>query len=228
MKPKIIISCGPAIDRQFFSAAHVLNKTYSAAVAVAGGIPIMPVDMSAVDDLLLWADGLVLSGSHSYSPVPGLITPEMNHARMPHDIALTKAALKAGKPILGICLGQQVINLALGGDLAQMFKLQMGVEHMMTKHTIKTTPNSLLRELYGEEFWVNSRHNHKIGTVAEGLKVTAWSPDGVEEAIEHDSLPILAVQWHPERMRTDFPEPPEGPDMTSLFDWFIRLCKKER
>ena len=225
MKPKIIISCGPAMDRQFFSPARVLNKTYSSAVSIAGGIPILPVDMDAVEELMQWADGLVLSGSHSFSPLPGLITPEMNQARMPHDIALTKAALKAGKPILGICLGQQVINLALGGDLSHTFKLKMGVEHMMTKHTVKTSEGSVLRELYGEEFWINSRHNHKIGTVAKGLKVTAWSPDGVEEAVEHEFLPIYAVQWHPERMRTDFPEPPEGPDMTSLFDWFIGLCQ---
>ncbi|HZW49226.1 MAG TPA: gamma-glutamyl-gamma-aminobutyrate hydrolase family protein [Bacillota bacterium] len=226
-KPIFLISDGPAIDREFFSLGHVLNKTYSAAIAAVGGVPISPLDMKNLDEYMTIADGLVLSGSHGYSPVPGLITSEIQKIRTPDDHAMIRAALKAKKPIFGICLGMQEINVVLGGDLVLNFKLKDGVEHMMTEHIIKVEPNSLLADLFGSEFWINSRHNLKVGRVADGLRITAYSEDGVAEACQHETLPIYAFQWHPERMRGDFPEPPQGPDMTPLFAWFVDFCVKE-
>ncbi|MCE5197184.1 MAG: gamma-glutamyl-gamma-aminobutyrate hydrolase family protein [Negativicutes bacterium] len=225
-KPIFLISGGPAIDREFFSLGHVLNKTYSAAFAAVDAVPISPLDMNSLDEYMAIADGLVLSGSHAYAPAPGLLTPEMQKIRTPDDHAMIRAALKAQKPIFGICLGMQEINVVLGGDLVPNFKLQDGVEHMMTEHTIKVDPNSLLADLFGSEFWINSRHNVKVGHVAEHLRITAYSKDGVVEACEHETLPIYGFQWHPERMRGDFPEPPQGPDMTPLFAWFADFCIK--
>ncbi len=225
-KPIFLISDGPAIDREFFSLGHVLNKTYSAAFAAVDAVPISPLDMNSLDEYMAIVDGLVLSGSHAYAPAPGLLTPEMQRIRTPDDHAMIRAALKAQKPIFGICLGMQEINVVLGGDLVLNFKLQDGVEHMMTEHLIKTEANSLLAGIFGDQFWINSRHNLKVGRVAEQLRITAYSEDGVAEACEHETLPIYGFQWHPERMRGDFPEPPQGPDMTPLFAWFTDFCAK--
>ncbi|MDR3248774.1 MAG: gamma-glutamyl-gamma-aminobutyrate hydrolase family protein, partial [Treponema sp.] len=128
----------------------------------------------------------------------------------------------------GICLGLQEINACQGGDLEIGFKFKEGIEHMMIPHPVETKPGSVLNRLFGDTFIVNSRHNRRVNTFGTELKITATADDGrVIEAIEHESLPISGVEWHPERMRSDIPEAPEGPDMTPLFKWFIDECVKD-
>lgn len=98
----------------------------------------------------------------------------------------------------------------------------------MHKHEIVAEPGSLICELFGEKFITNSRHNNRIDQLADGLKITARSHDGVIEAIEHESQPIYAVQWHPERMRGDLPDPFDGPDTTVLFQKFSEICTEHK
>ncbi len=229
MKPCILINGGPAYDRVFRSSSWIVGKTYPEAVAAAGGVPLMAVDPEGAEEYAAIADGLILTGSISYLPDPSLrerLQQEEAPKRPIFDSALYQAFTRAKKPVLGICLGLQVINVEQGGLLDQNFKFQDGVEHMMTAHTVHTVEDCFLSRLFGTDFAVNSRHNNRIRTLGKDLKAVAWSPDGVIEAIEHTKLPVYAVEWHPERMRGDIPEPPWGPDMTCLFQWFIEQCSK--
>lgn len=227
-KPIILINGGPAFDKTFEQDSWGINKTYVHAVGAAGGAPVLCAEDNSAEDYAQVCDGLLLTGSFSYCPrfeLRDRLSQVGQPERVVYDKKLFEAFQKAGKPIFGVCLGQQIINLFLGGTLSNNFKYQTGVEHMMTAHTIQAEPGSVLYELFGGEFYVNSRHNNAIEKLAPGLKVTATSPDGIIEAVEHETLPIWAFQFHPERMRGDLPEPPIGPDTTPLFKWFVDRCR---
>ena len=227
MKPIICIAPAPAVEPMFFNDGWMVNKKYFLGVSAGGGVPVMATDIELAEEYARLCDGLVLTGSAMYMPSPEYAAQAKvieKQKRDPQDAQLFYAFQKAGKPVLGICHGQQNINVFLGGTLAKKFKLTDGVEHLMRKHEIVAQPGSLICELFGETFITNSRHNNRIDQLADGLKVTARSHDGVIEAIEHESEPIYAVQWHPERMRGDLPDPFDGPDTTILFQKFSEIC----
>lgn len=227
MKPIICIAPAPAVEPMFFNDGWMVNKKYFLGVSAGGGVPVMATDIKLAEEYARLCDGLVLTGSAMYMPSPEYAAQAKvieKQKRDPQDAQLFYAFQKAGKPVLGICRGQQNINVFLGGTLAKKFKLTDGVEHLMRKHEIVAQPGSLICELFGETFITNSRHNNRIDQLADGLKVTARSHDGVIEAIEHESEPIYAVQWHPERMRGDLPDPFDGPDTTILFQKFSEIC----
>lgn len=227
MKPIICIAPAPAVEPMFFNDGWMVNKKYFLGVSAGGGVPVMATDIELAEEYARLCDGLVLTGSAMYMPSPEYAAQAKvieKQKRDPQDAQLFYAFQKAGKPVLGICRGQQNINVFLGGTLAKKFKLTDGVEHLMRKHEIVVQPGSLICELFGEAFITNSRHNNRIDQLADGLKVTARSHDGVIEAIEHESEPIYAVQWHPERMRGDLPDPFDGPDTTILFQKFSEIC----
>ena len=227
MKPIICIAPAPAVEPMFFNDGWMVNKKYFLGVSAGGGVPVMATDIELAEEYARLCDGLVLTGSAMYMPSPEYAAQAKvieKQKRDPQDAQLFYAFQKAGKPVLGICRGQQNINVFLGGTLAKKFKLTDGVEHLMRKHEIVAQPGSLICELFGETFITNSRHNNRIDQLADGLKVTARSHDGVIEAIEHESEPIYAVQWHPERMRGDLPDPFDVPDTTILFQKFSEIC----
>ena len=230
-KPVILINGGPAFDKTFEGNSSGINKTYVHAVGAAGGAPVLCSGEDSAEDYADVCDGLILTGSFSYCPrleLKDRLERVGQPARVEFDKKLFWAFKEAGKPIFGICLGQRIMNLFLGGTVSINFKYKDGVEHMMTSHLIRTEPGSVLHELFGAEFYVNSRHNNAIEDLAPGFKATAWSPDGIIEAVEHETLPIWATQFHPERMRGDIPEPPMGPDTTPLFRWFVGKCQGNR
>lgn len=112
-------------------------------------------------------------------------------------------ALKKRLPVLGICKGMQLINVALGGTLIQ----NMATAHLHTSaekdlyHPTVITPNSFLHVLYGDSIVVNSRHHQSLDKLGKNLVPVQWcTADHCMEAIEHTRLPIWGVQWHPERM----------------------------
>ena len=227
MKPIICIAPAPAVEPMFFNDGWMVNKKYFLGVSAGGGVPVMATDIELAEEYARLCDGLVLTGSAMYMPSPEYAAQAKvieKQKRDPQDAQLFYAFQKAGKPVLGICRGQQNINVFLGGTLAKKFKLTDGVEHLMRKHEIVAQPGSLICELFGETVITNSRHNNRMDQLAYGLKVTARSHDGVIEAIEHESEPIYAVQWHPERMRGDLPDPFDGPDTTILFQKFSEIC----
>ena len=229
MKPVIALNGGSALDWQFRSESTVSYRTYAAAVTAAGGVPLLVNEPDCIEDYAALADGLLLTGSAFFSP-DGFGDPELlrreEEERTVFDRMLLLAFAKAGKPVMGICLGLQCINLTFGGTLEDMFKLRTGVEHMFCSHPCLTEPGSVTGGLFGVRFMINSHHNRRIDRLAEDLVATAYAPDGTIEEVRHKTLPIWGFEYHPELMRGDYPEPPDGPDMTFLFRWFAEQCSK--
>lgn len=111
--------------------------------------------------------------------------------------------LQNGLPILGICKGMQIINVALGGTILQ--DLPTAAYHTSADadlyHETRTAPDSFLHELYGESFPTNSRHHQAVGKLGNKLHPVQWCPlDNCIEALVHETLPVFGVQWHPERL----------------------------
>ena len=106
--------------------------------------------------------------------------------------------LPLGKPIFGVCRGAQLINVMLGGTLHQDIPGHRSDSDEELKHGSRTV-DPLLLSLYGERLIVNSTHHQAIDRLGEGLRIVQWADDGTVEAVRHESLPIFAVQWHPER-----------------------------
>ena len=124
--------------------------------------------------------------------------------------------------MFGVCRGLQLINTALGGTLWQDQKRERGIDgHEDGKvHQVRLEKDSVLNRLFGEEILVNSYHHQSVKKLGDGLRITAASGQ-IPEAFEHVSLPILAVQWHPERMTGKDRVTEKGPDMGPLFAWFV-------
>ena len=154
-------------------------------------------------------DALVLCGGGDVDPA--LYGEEMNGSDEPEkerdesELALVKAYIEMKKPVLGICRGHQVINVALGGTLIQ--HLETADDHRDPEgngdlvHATKADPDGFVAKLYGTELFVNSAHHQAVKELGKGLKAVQFScHDNTVEAIEHESLPIIGVQWHPERM----------------------------
>ena len=122
------------------------------------------------------------------------------------------------KPILGICRGLQVLNVAFGGTLIQDIPnhSQKADRHVLT-HEVKIVKDSQLASIFNESTQVNSLHHQVIDRLGDGLKAVAFSSEGYIEAIEADN--ILAVQWHPEALTHE-------PDQLKLFKSFIKQCQK--
>ena len=121
------------------------------------------------------------------------------------QLALVHRAIERGLPLLGICRGLQIVNVALGGtllqDLGDSDHVRRGVPipEVLTTHPVLLEPGSRVEELLGGPVVsVRSAHHQAVDVLGEGLQVTGRAPDGHIEAIEHESAPIVAVQWHPE------------------------------
>lgn len=120
------------------------------------------------------------------------------------QIALVHDAMERGVPLLGICRGLQIINVALGGtlvaDLGDTGHLNRGVPipDVLTTHSVLLEPGSRVEALLGPVAEVRSAHHQAVASVGTGLAVAGRAPDGHIEAIEHESAPVVGVQWHPE------------------------------
>ena len=177
-------------------------------------------------------DGLILCGGgdidpkHYNEPIDG--SKNIDNERDIAELALLDAFVKAGKPVLGICRGHQLINVYFGGSLYQHMpdaELHTNKEGEDDVHNIRATSDSILAKLYGESFAVNSAHHQAIKTIGEGLRATAVWNDKYVEAIEHINLPVIGVQFHPERM--SFSKAREDTVCgKEIFEYFIELCKK--
>jgi len=124
---------------------------------------------------------------------------DVDEARDRYELALFRRFAAAGRPVLGVCRGLQLVNVALGGTLRQHVEGHSRIAGADSLHAVRTD-DALLRTLYGERFTVNSAHHQAVDRPGAGLRVIARAEDGTVEAVRHESLPILAVQWHPERL----------------------------
>lgn len=204
---------------------------YTRAIAMAGGIPGLLCEQAPEAAASLY-DALLLTGGGDLEPSlfgETLLndTVHVDPVRDGFELPLVRAFLAAGKPIMGICRGEQVINVALGGTLYQDLREQLGFIHFDTKlrHFVNTAEGSVLRRLFGERFRVNSTHHQAVRDLGEGLRATARSPEGIIEAYEHESLPILATQFHPERL-CGLTGPQVTPDFLPLFEHFVAMCRE--
>lgn len=130
------------------------------------------------------------------------------------ELALFHAFYAAGKPILGICRGHQVINVALGGDLIQHIGDDLCHFHTYSKdhqgdkaHAVVAAEDSWFHKTFGRVFIVNSSHHQAVGKLGKGLSPVLWSETKIVEAVEHESYPLISVQFHPERMMCDQARP---------------------
>lgn len=219
MRPRILISTGGG------DAGNYLNALES-----AGGVG----EARYLPGPELFYDGLLLAGGGDVDPV--LFGQEdrgsrgIDRARDEAELALLDAFCGAGKPVLAICRGHQVVNVWLGGSLIQDLGPGVVPFHQREEgdqvHVIQAEKGSLLHRLYGPLFPVNSSHHQGLGRLGRGLRTSAWSEDGVVEAAEHESLPLICVQFHPERM-TGALARSDTVDGGALFQVFVDLCARQ-
>ena len=230
-KPLILLDWGACIDRQFNTQGMMMHKAYDWAVAANGGLPVVPMDQNCIKEYVEMGDGLLLPGGMNYAPENGWASymDEVGHARKEcFETELYQAFKKTGKPILAICDGYQKVNCEEGGTLHLNLGQRYGTTHFLTAHKVNTTENSFIREVWGDDFYINSYHVYFVDKLGKDLVITARSPEGVPEALEHVSLPIYGFQFHPERMRGDNCFPAEGVDGNLVFRKFIELCARVR
>jgi len=192
-------------------------SSYTRAIAAAGGVPvILPIDGHGVEEVLAAIDGLVLPGGADLHPSlygETAVHPTvygLNPDRDRFELDLVCAAVARNLPVLAICRGIQVLNVALGGTLYQDVPDQHPAhhEHRQTappsepSHTIRLEPDSCLARLYAaDRVPANSFHHQAVKAVAPGLRAVGWSPDGLVEALESPSHDFaVGLQWHPEVM----------------------------
>ena len=209
-----------------------VGQAYVDSVIRAGAVPlVLPVtdNLTAIRSILDVADGVVLTGGEDLDPalygaVQGEHTKEICRARDAFDLLLFQEARARKIPILGICRGMQLINVAMGGTLDQHIPDHIQDNHRgEVSHQVFVKEGSILERAIGQEAWVNSFHHQAVKDLGAGLKVSAKSPDRVIEAVEsahEDDGFILAVQWHPEEL--------SGRDhkIGRLFSFFVEYCHK--
>ena len=177
-------------------------------------------------------DGLLITGGPDLEPEvygeqPLNDTVKPMPERTAFEKPLFQAFLDRGKPILGICRGCQFINAVMGGTLYQDLVEQKGWVHFnaQIRHEVYAEEGSVLYRLFGPKCRTNSTHHQAVKDLAPGFHVTARSVEGIVEAYEHDTLPILATQFHPERL-TGILWDDRTPDFRPWFEYFVELVRK--
>ena len=194
------------------------------AVAVAKYLPEIDTDY----------DGLILCGGNDINPkyyneeINGSVN--IDHERDAVEFELLKAYIDAGKPVLGICRGFQLINAFFGGSLYQHIpESQLHVRGALgdAVHAVSAIPCSVISSLYGAEFAVNSAHHQAVKTLGEELCATAYWNGKYIEAFEHKELAIFGVQWHPERTCGDCARA-DTVDGAKIFRHFVSVCENSK
>ncbi len=221
-----------SVSRKF----NKLNYTYIDAVVKGGGVPIIIPILKNLDDLdkyLDSVDGIIFTGGEDISPLlfgedPTKEVDTICYDRDKIELELFKRAYNRGMPILGICRGLQLINVALGGTLYQDINSQLpnSLGHISTYnieggyHSIDIINDTILYDILGKEkINVNSQHHQSVKELGKNLRVNALSSDGVIEGIETTTGNfVLGVQFHPEAMIE------EAKEFINIFEYFILYC----
>ena len=218
--------------------APCIPYEYETAVMHSGGVPfVLPMtDSEAVARRALEAaDALLLSGGvdivpslygEETLPCCGIQYPQRDKL----EEMLFHLALERRMPILAICRGMQMVNVCQGGTLYQDIAEQSGSTLTHPRHDaprdcvhdVSIVPGTLLRQVLGvDTLPVNSRHHQAVWKLGKGLKVSAWAPDGIPEAMEfEDDYPMLCTQWHPENIEDKYPL------HRRIFEWLMRACSQ--
>jgi putative glutamine amidotransferase len=198
----------PASWSYWNEEAALIPYDYVRAVEKAGGRALLvPPDDEGNEEVLDALDGLVFSGGgdltpETYGAEADPATKGTNPERDRGELALLTAALERDLPVLAICRGIQVLNVARGGEIVQHLPDVLGhddhreVVGEWSEHTVRVDPSSRLEEVRGS---VKSHHHQGLGRIGEGLREVAWAEDGVVEAVEDPDKPfVVGVLWHPE------------------------------
>jgi gamma-glutamyl-gamma-aminobutyrate hydrolase PuuD len=191
--------------------AALVPWMYVQAIERAGGRALLvPPSEEALEETLDALDGLLLSGGNDLDPdsYGAEAHPETTSTRPERDrgeLALLEGALARDMPVLAVCRGSQVLNVARGGDLVQHLPEVVGDERhkhtpgVFADHDVRVEPSSKLGELVGDRAPVKSHHHQGYGRIGDGLREVAWADDGTVEALEDpDKRFAVGVLWHPE------------------------------
>lgn len=234
MKPVIGVTSSYHDEQTLQVSYHNMDS-----VTRSGGVPlVLPnlVDVDQIETLLLKVDGLLITGGGDIDPTLfgeephpelGIIHPDRDR----FEVSLIRKAMAKQVPILAICRGCQIVNIAAGGGMIQDIYTQCPGELLQHRqraprshgsHYIDLEEGSLLHQITGKAHYkVNSFHHQALDSrMAEGFRVTARSSDGIIEAFESDNHAFLiGVQWHPENMTASSDEP-----SLRLFEAFVKAC----
>jgi putative glutamine amidotransferase len=234
---------------EFYDYSISLSQTYLDSISQAGGLPVvLPCAPSPkmIAEYVRRCDGVMITGGDD-------IQPELYYPEVPADLRKTvgrndpvrdlletlvvKEAFDKRKPLLAICRGHQILNIALGGtlfvDIPKQVKTTINHSRLKQKdrvvHQVSLEKDSLIHRVFGKAvIEVNSSHHQAVDRVAKPLRVTGRAPDGVIEALELreeelDVMPyLLGVQFHPERLTRGYPE------FIELFRSFTEACARHR
>jgi putative glutamine amidotransferase len=211
----------------------LLRERYATAVEQAGGTPVLLPIMSDVNPILDRLDGLLISGGNFDIPpeISGIPDPSKAHKIRPErtrfEMSLFKGAIERNIPVLGICGGMQLIAVAAGGKLIgdileevpDAFDHEQKLPPNDFRHPVRVAPGTLMFKLVMQEkLGVNSTHHQAVSDPGT-CNISAWSPDGIIEAIEMPQCYwVLGVQWHPELLTSRH----EG--HAAIFRHFVRAC----
>jgi len=216
-RPLIAITTGGANNLPRLPELYLQTVENAGAAAVFIGLDV------SIPDAVMRYDGFIIPGGRDINPL--LYNEErvadMNledESRVEFDLALFHSAMKQGKPVLGICYGMQLMNVAMGGTLCQDIGMRKGEtgNHREGIHPVQVNDNPYVE---AGRYEVNSSHHQAVKDTGRGLEAFAFAPDGIIEAFYYRKHRfLLGVQWHPERMRSGI----SGAVLTS----FIEACRE--
>lgn len=248
MKPRPVILIAPSTETkgvEFRDRSLSLSHNYTGAITRAGGLPwVAPCvpDRPVIQEMVTRCDGVMLTGGDDVQPklytnrLPAGLKKTVSPAEPDRDdfeLMLIEEVFRQRKPLLAICRGQQMLNVALGGTLVVDIRRQMAdaLRHDALDrkdqivHEVELTPGTLIARIIGKPMLgVNSSHHQAVARIADPLRPTARSEDGIVECLElkpgkSAKLPfLLAVQFHPERLCARHRE------HLKIFRSFIRAC----
>jgi putative glutamine amidotransferase len=202
---------------------------YPRMIALAGGLPVHLPREGDPEALVARLDAVVVAGGQDVDPrrygrQPTAASTRLDPERDEFELSVVHAALAYDVPLVGVCRGLHLLNVARGGTLIDDLQAVQGIEHTLVLyppergvHEVRFTPGTIAHDVYGEALPVNSFHHQAIDDPGDGVVSSGIAPDGVIEAIEVAGARALGVQWHPE-MHT-------GVD--PLFRWLVSAATSE-
>jgi gamma-glutamyl-gamma-aminobutyrate hydrolase PuuD len=210
-----------------------INQRFGELIVEAGGVPVATDAWADPEQLLERVDGVVINGGGDVDAArygaerhPAADRPDPR--RDEFEFALVQGAIERGLPLLGVCRGIQLINVALGGDLIQHLPDVTDMNHRVVEwdrpaHEIEIEPGSAIAAALGAtRVSVNSVHHQAVGRLGDGLRASARARDGTIEAIEDSTGLVVGIQWHPE-----FIGGAQAAEQVAVFSALVRLCRTE-